>query len=103
MGAPLKTNKETKRKKKNNKTRAAIIIKPNFYYMMLNSGSPKLLFSVHLSTIPRIMPKEIQLYGTRDHFIVFHSLPHLNFSCPCIKALIALCQGVEALLVDPNR
>ena len=86
MGAPLKTNKHTKRKK----TRATIIIKPNFSYMMLNLGSPKLLFSVHLSTIPRIMPKEIQLYGTHDHFIVFHSLPHLNFSCPCIEALIAL-------------
>ena len=59
--------------------------------MMLNLGSPKLLFSVHLSTIPRIMPKETQLYGTRDHFIVFHSLPLLNFSCSCIKALTALC------------
>ena len=59
--------------------------------MMLNLGSPKLLFSVHLSTIHRTMPKETQLYGTRDHFIVFHSLPHLNFSCPCIKALTALC------------
>ena len=88
MGAPLKTNKHTKRKKK--KTRATIIIKPNFSYMMLNLGSPKLLFSVHLSTMPRIMPKETQLYCTHDHFIVFHSLSHLNFSCPCTEALIAL-------------